>query len=73
MKHFLAQVYESTGRYFCHPDVGVGVGMLSHTLSFMTNFYYVMGKALSGELSSSQTGLVLHFADINFCCLFFLA
>ena len=51
-----------------------GNGSLPSTithLSFTIKIFYVMGKALSGELSSSQAGLVLHFADINFCCLFF--
>ena len=48
---FFASLYESTGSY-CHRGVSVGVGISGTLLSFM------MGKALSGELFYTQTGLV---------------
>ena len=31
----------------------------AHTLKFFVKVFYVMGKALSGELSSMETGLVV--------------
>ena len=41
----------------CHPDIGVGVDFGSeHQRSFPSKFYLI-GKALSGELSCSRTGL----------------
>ena len=69
---FLARLYESTGstgrhessilkfyRFCCHPAVGVGAGV-AHTLKFYIKiFLYVMGKALSGELSLALISLVI--------------
>ena len=52
---FLACLYESTGSYFCHPDMGMGITIIS----FMTEFSYVMYKALSSKLSCTYTGLVI--------------
>ena len=46
----------STESYCCHFDVDVGVGVTLKSLT--SKFFYVMGKALSGELSCSGTGLV---------------
>ena len=54
---FLAHLYDSTGSYCCHSDVGIGVGVTLK--SFMLEFFYVMGKALSGKLSCTGTGLVV--------------
>ena len=55
--HLLAHLYKSTESYCCHFDVGVSRGV---TLSSLRqSFFYVMGKALSGELSCMGTGLVL--------------
>lgn len=38
--------------------VGVSVGVGITLKSFMSEFYYVMGKTMSGELSGMWTGLV---------------
>ena len=56
----LACLYESTESYCCHFDVGPGicVGLTLH--SFTSKFFYVIGKALSGELSCMGTGLNLY-------------
>ena len=50
----LACLYENTGSYCCHHDVGVGVTLLS----FTSKFFYVMGKTLSGKLSFMRTDRV---------------
>ena len=54
---FLAGLYECTGRAVSTPGVGVG-GNVDKMLSFTLKFY-VMGKALPGELSCTWTGLVV--------------
>ena len=56
---FLAHLYESTESCCCHFDMGVGVGITLQ--SFRSKFFYVMGKALSGKLSCTGTGLFFFF------------
>ena len=46
------------GSCCCHRDVGVGVSM-SRNIKFYLKGFKVMGKALSGELSRTRTGLVI--------------
>ena len=50
----LARLYENKESYFCHPHVGVDVGVGSHTFLF----YDMMGKALLGQLSCTGTDFV---------------
>ena len=55
----LARLYECTGRAVALPQVLVLVGAVwTECQSFTLKFFKVMGKALSGELSYTQTGLV---------------
>ena len=53
---FLAHLYKSTESYCCQFDVGWA--WASHFQVFTPKILYVMGKALSGELSCMLTGLV---------------
>ena len=57
LPQLLAPLYENTESYCSHFDVGVG---WHHILNIYIQVFYVMGKALSGELSCMGTGLVLH-------------
>ena len=60
---FLARLYHSTGSCCCHSDdgVSVGIGMGVTLQSFTSKFFYVIGKALSGELYCTGTDLVIIF------------
>ena len=67
IRHFLSRLYKRTGRVVALPTthnlgggagVRVGVG-ISKMLKFYVGFFYVMGKAMSGELSCMGTGLVI--------------
>ena len=49
---FLACMYESTGSYFCHPDVGIGL----RVFKVLRQSFLCDGQ---GELSCMWTGLVL--------------
>ena len=55
----LACLYENTESYCSHFDVGIGVGV------FTSKFTYVLGKALSGELSCTGTGLIDKISDVK--------
>ena len=59
---FLARLYKIQKSYCTTPGVGVGVGIdgsvgVDKMLKFYVKVFYVMGKALSGELSCTRTGL----------------
>ena len=55
---FLARLYKSTESYY-HFYVGVGVGITHFKVILMyVKVFYIMGKAVSGELSCMRTGLV---------------
>ena len=60
LDNFLARLDEVQEELLYHPGVGVGVGInvgvsgvvgVSKMLKFYVKVFYVMGKALSGELS----------------------
>ena len=55
---FSACLYESIGSYCSHPNVGFGLGFVIGVILLRLTFFYVMGKALSGELSSTRTSLI---------------
>ena len=61
---FLARLYESTRSYCCHSDVGFAV-VMGVTLIFLRQRFYVMGKALPGELSCMGTGLVISYSNMT--------
>ena len=42
--------------------MGIGITLKR----FTSKFFYVMGKALSGELSSTGTGLVFHSIQVTY-------
>ena len=50
----LARLYESTGSFCCYFDVGISI-----TIKFYFKVFYVMGKALSGEVPCTWTGPVM--------------
>ena len=51
-RHLSSPVRKYRGLYYFHLDAGVG------NLRVYDKDFYVMGKALSGELSCARTGLV---------------
>ena len=53
----LSGLYKSTGSCCC-PYMGVSFGVGVTLQRFITKFFYIVGKALSDELSCMQTGLV---------------
>ena len=61
---FLACLYECTGRAIALPPASAfalvaSASVWTKCLSFTLKFFKVMGKVLSGELSYTQTGLVV--------------
>ena len=57
-----ADLYESSTGSYCHPYVSVGIAVT--ILSFTT----VIGEAVSGQLSSMRTGLVIFsFYEMIIC------
>ena len=53
---FLADLYESTGSFYCHPGVGIGVGV---TLKDFQQSFFAMGSLLSVEFYCMQTSLLV--------------